>query len=168
MIESRIINDSGDTRMKKKTKLIREQLGKTLHKFEPLKDITPPGKGWIRAIRDALGINGRQLADRLGEHRSRTEQIEQQELTGSLTFKTIRKTAEALDCVFVYSLVPRTSLEDTIRNRAKKVATKQLSQASQTMKLENQALGTKENKKILSEMVDELIDTLPSNLWDEM
>ncbi len=58
--------------MKSKTKLIREQLEKTLRKFEPLGNTTPPAKGWIRAIRDALGINGRQLADRLGEHRSRT------------------------------------------------------------------------------------------------
>ena len=83
--------------MKSKTKLMREQLEKTLRKFEPLKNSSPPVKGWIRAIRDALGMNGRQLADRLGEHRSRTKQIEKQELTGSLTLKTMRKTAESLD-----------------------------------------------------------------------
>ena len=153
--------------MKRKTKLMREQLEKTLQKFEPVKDLSPPVKGWIRAIRDALGMNGRQLADRLGEHRSRTEQIEQQELTGSLTLKTMRRTAEALDCVFVYGLVPRRSLEQTVRNQAKQVAAKRLARASHTMGLENQALGKKENKEILSDMIEEIMDELPSSLWDE-
>lgn len=153
--------------MKRRTKLMREQLDKTLRKFAPLKDTQPPARGWIRAIRDALGMNGRQFADRLGEHRSRTKQIEEQELIGSLTLKTMRKTAEALDCVFVYCLIPRINLEQTVRNRAEKVASHQLARASQTMALEDQALNTKENKKVLSVMIADLVDDLPSNLWDE-
>ena len=153
--------------MKRKTNLIREQLEITLRKFEPLRNSPPPVKGWIRAIRDALGMNGRQLADRLGEHRSRTKQIEQQEIAGSLTLKTIRKIAGAMDCVFVYGLVPRTSLEETVRNQAKQIALKRLARASHTMELENQALGTKENKEILSSMIEEIMDELPSNLWDK-
>ena len=154
--------------MGNKKRLIREQLEGNLWKFAPLRNMSPPAKGWIRAIKDALGMNGRQLADRLGEHRSRTKQIEQQELTGSVTIKTMRKTAEALDCFFVYGLIPKTSLEETIRARAKQVATKRLAQANQTMALEAQSLSTKENKKVLSEMIDELIDAVPSNLWDEL
>lgn len=153
--------------MKRKTKLIREQLDKTLGQFKPLRDSSPPIKGWVRAIRDALGMNGRQLAERLGEHRSRIKQIEQEEMTGSLTFKTMRRTAEALDCDFVYGLVPRTSLEETIRNRAKQVATKRIARASHTMRLENQALSKKENKEILSNMIKDTMDDLPSSLWDE-
>ena len=153
--------------MKSKTGLIRKQLEKTLRKFGPLKHQSPPAKGWIRAIRDSLGMNGRQFADRLGEHRSRTTQIEQQELTGSLTLKTMRKAAESLGCVFVYGFVPRTSLEETVRARAEQVAIRRLEQANQTMALEAQALTTKENKRVLSDMVDELVATVPSDLWDE-
>ncbi len=153
--------------MRRKTKLIREQLDITLRKFEPLRDSPPPVKGWIRAVRDALGMNGRQFADRLGEHRSRTKQIEQQEMIGSLTLRTIRKAAEALDCVFVYGLVPRISLEETVRDQAKQIALKRLARASHTMELENQALGKEENKEILSNMIEEIMDELPSNLWDE-
>jgi len=153
--------------MKRKTRLIREQLEKNLRQFEPLRDLPPPVKGWIRAIRDALGMNGKQFADRLGGHRSRTKQIEQQELTGSLTIKTMRRIAECLDCVFVYGFVPRSTLDATLRKQAQQVAAKRLAQASQTMALEDQALSTKENNKVLSEMVDELVDTLPSNLWNK-
>jgi predicted DNA-binding mobile mystery protein A len=153
--------------MKNKKRLIREQLEENLRRFKPLKDIPPPPKGWIRAIKDALGMNGRQLADRLCEHRSRTKQIEQQELTGSVTIKTMRKTAEALDCFFVYGFVPTKSLEETVRARARQVAQRRLAEANQTMALENQSLSSEENKKVLSEMIDELVDAMPPDLWNE-
>ena len=49
----------------KHKKLARDQLDETLNRFGPLKAIASPGKGWIRAIRDALGMTGEQLAKRL-------------------------------------------------------------------------------------------------------
>jgi predicted DNA-binding mobile mystery protein A len=153
--------------MRKNKKLVREQLQMTLAKFKQLLNISIPSKGWIRAVRNALGMSGRQLAERMGVTKQRTSFIEMQEIDGTVTFKTMRKAAEALDCVFVYSLVTRTSLEQTIRNRAKQVATKRLARASHTMGLENQALGEKENKEILSNMIEEIMDELPSSLWDE-
>jgi hypothetical protein len=58
-------------------------------------------------------------------------------------------------------------LEATLRKQAQKVATRRLAQASQTMRLEDQALGTKENDEVLSGMVDELMDAPPSDLWKE-
>ena len=148
-------------------KLVRQQLDTTLGKFRPLLDISTPPKGWIRAIRDALGMSGRQLANRVGVTKQRTALIEKQELTGTATLKTLRRIAESLDCVLVYGFVPRNSLEETIRNRALRVARTRLARASQTMSLEDQALSKQENRKILSDMVDKLVDELPSNLWDE-
>lgn len=150
-----------------KRKLVRQQLDTTLGKFRPLLDISTPPKGWIRAIRDALGMSGRQLANRVGVTKQRTALIEKQELTGTATLKTLRRIAESLDCVLVYGFVPRNSLEETIRNRALRVARTRLARASQTMSLEDQALSKQENRKILSDMVDKLVDELPSNLWDE-
>jgi len=154
--------------MRNTKKLIRSQLDANLQKFKPLKSIAPPVKGWICAIKDALGMNGRQLADRMGVHRSRTKQLEQQELAGSLTIKMLRKTAEALDCVFVYGFVPKTTLDETVRYRAKQVAEKRMSTVNQTMVLENQSLNTKEGREVLAEEIDKLVETSPSNLWDEL
>jgi len=153
--------------MNKNKRLVREQLDNTLHKFRSLLEISKPPKGWIRAIRDALGMNGRQLADRLNVTRQRTSLIEKDELTGSATLKTMRRIAECLDCVFVYGFVPRISIEQTVRDRARQVAMKRLRRVSQTMKLEDQALSKSEEEKALSDMIEELVDTLPSTLWNE-
>jgi predicted DNA-binding mobile mystery protein A len=153
--------------MNKRKKIIRQQLELTLQKFRSLLLIPLPPKGWIRAVRDALGLNGRQLADRLNVTRQRAAMIEKDELVGSATLKTMRRVAESLDCIFVYSLVPRTSLEQTLRDQATMVAKKRLARVSHTMMLENQELSTNEQKQVLNEMINELVDTLPSTLWDE-
>ena len=150
-----------------KKKLIREQLDASLQRISPLLDVTAPPKGWIRAIRDALGMTARQLANRLAVAQQAVARIEKAELAGSVTIKTLRRIAECLDCVFVYGFVPRTSLEETVTRQAKKIAAQRLAQASQTMSLENQALSRKENEQVLSDIVDELMRTLPSNFWNK-
>jgi predicted DNA-binding mobile mystery protein A len=151
-----------------KRKLIREQLDASLQRLSPLLDVTAPPNGWFRAIRDALRLTAKQLANRLGVAQQAVARIEKEELAGSVTIKTMRRIAECLDCVFVYGFVPRTSLEETVARQAKKVAAQRLAQASQTMSLENQALSRKENEQALSDLVDELIRTLPSNLWNKL
>ena len=150
-----------------KKKLIREQLEVSLQRFSPLLDITTPSKGWIRAIRDALGMTARQLSERLGVTQQSVARIENEEMAGSVKIKTMRRIANSLDCVFVYGFVPRTSLEETIGHQAKEVAIRYLSKASKTMNLENQALSREENQRVVSDLVDELIYTLPSNLWNQ-
>ena len=148
-------------------KLIREQIEASLGRLTSLRSVSTPPKGWVRAIRNALGMTAKQLASRLGVAQQSVARIERDELSGSVTIKTMRHVAECLDCVFVCGFVPRSSLEATLRRQAQKLAAKRLAQASLTMTLEDQALSTKENEKVLSEMVDELVDTLPSNLWNE-
>ena len=149
-----------------KKKLIREQLEISLQRLAPLHSVSAPQKGWVRAIRNALGMTAKQLASRLGVTQQAVARIEKKELAGSVAIKTMRRVAECLDCVFVCGFVPRVSLEATLRKQAQKIAAIRLAQASQTMSMEDQALSTRENEKVLSEMVDELVATLPSNLWD--
>jgi predicted DNA-binding mobile mystery protein A len=113
-------------------------------------------------------MTAKQLANRLGVAQQAVARIEKEEPAGSVTIKTMRRIAECLDCVFVYGFVPRTSLEETVARQVKKVAAQHLAQASQTMSLENQALSRRENEQALSDLVDELIRTLPSNLWNKL
>ncbi len=150
-----------------KNRLIREQLEASLQRLAPLRGVNPPPKGWVRAIRDALGMTARQLAGRLGVSQQSVARIEKDELSGSVTIKTMRRVAESLDCVFVCGFVPKSSLEATVRKQAERLASGRLARASQTMALEDQGLSAGENKKVLSGMVDEILDELPSNLWSE-
>ena len=151
---------------KKQKKIIREQLDDTLSSFSTIASINRPMKGWIRAIRDALGMNMRQFADRLGVSKSRIPRIEQDEITGSLTLKTMNRVADKLDCVFVYGFVPRTSLDNTVRKQASIVAQRRMNRLMHTMNLEAQGLSSKNAKKAFSNMIDEIIDT-PSMLWEK-
>lgn len=147
--------------------LMREQLDLTLDKVKPLKTVAAPPKGWIRAIRDALGINTRQLAERLGVNRSRIGRIERDEVGGSLTIKTLQRVAEAMDCTFVYGFVPRTSLQDTVERRARQVAASRMLRVAHTMVLEDQGLSDREQRKAIEAAANELITAMPKELWDK-
>ena len=119
----------------KQIKLAREQLDATLRRFEPLKSITPPNKGWIRAIRDVIGMTGEQLANRLNTNKQRVSRIEHDEKLGKVKIETLQNVAEALDCVFVYSFVPRNNLEQTVREQAQVIAEKRMARSNQMMRL---------------------------------
>lgn len=151
----------------KQKKLAREQLDQTLKQFLPLKAIVLPTKGWIRAIRDALGMTGEQLAKRLDTNKQRISRIEQDEKLGNITVKTLRNVADALDCEFVYGFIPKQTLEDAVRNQARTVAKKRMSRSDQMMRLEKQELRPSEKEKAVESMISEIIDTMPKSLWDE-
>jgi len=151
--------------MKKRT-LILEQTEKSLGRFAGMENTEPPMKGWIRAIRDALGMSARQLANRMGVAQQAVSRIERDELSGSVTIKTMRKAAEALDCAFVYGFVPRRSLKESLQSQAELYAKYQLTQVSQTMLLEAQELSSEENQSMLDNMVSEITSNPPANLWD--
>ncbi len=153
--------------MKRNSKLVRAQLDQTLTMLRPLLGTPIPLKGWIRAIRNAIGMSGRQLANRLCVTKQSASLIESREIAGTATIKTLRNTAEALDCIFIYGFIPRISLEEMVRDQAKKVASARLARASHTMNLENQSLNKIENQAVLEDMINELTDELPKYLWDE-
>ncbi|MEE9193027.1 MAG: helix-turn-helix domain-containing protein, partial [Thermodesulfobacteriota bacterium] len=87
--------------MKISKKLVRDQLDETLDKLKVLKYFNPPAFGWTKAIRTSLGMSGRQLANRIGVTKQSISRIEQDEVAGAITLKTLRKVAEGLDCVLV-------------------------------------------------------------------
>ena len=147
-------------------KRVREQLDETLQVFVKTASTARPIRGWIRAIRDALGMNMRQLAYRLGCSQSRIVKIEQDELSGALTIKTLEKIADQLDCVFVYGFAPRSTLENTVRKQAACIAQERMNKISHHMYLEAQELTHQHSKAAFENMVEEVLES-PSNLWDK-
>lgn len=153
--------------MLSKHKLIaRQQLDKTLSGYATAKQTPTPVKGWVRAIREALGMSGKQLASRLQVSQPRIPRLEQDELTGAVSLKTMRQAAEAMDCIFVYAIIPRTSLEETVREQARKVATVRIERVAHSMLLEAQSLSVTEQRLSLEAAVEELVREMPKELWE--
>ena len=143
------------------------QLSQYLNSIVSFKAVKLPAKGWVRALRDGLGMSRRQLADRLGLSTSRIQRLEEDEVSGAVTIKTLRKTAEAMDCVFIYAMIPRESLEATIKKQANKKAIQYLQDSSHSMKLEDQAISNKASKEMLETITNQIMSKSTRTLWDE-
>ena len=122
-----------------------------------------PHAGWIRAIRDALGMSQRELAARLRITGPAVAKFEQSEVQGTITLATLSKVAEALDCTLVYALVPRTSLTETLDARARKIAADELGYVATTMALEKQSIEDERLDQITEDRIRELI--AGGHLW---
>ncbi len=116
----------------------RRRLDERLALLKSVERLRPPPKGWIRAIRDSLGMTGAQLAKRLGVRPQTVETIEKSEAAGRIQLDTLARAGAALDCRLVYALVPNTSLEDMVHARAHGIAKRELKRVAHTMKLEAQ------------------------------
>ncbi len=126
-----------------------------------------PQKGWIRAVRDALGMTSAQFAKRLGVVQSSAVELEQAEARDAITLKRLERAAEALGCRVVYALIPEKPLANTVRERAERLADRQLAAVEHTMRLENQGVPDKRARaKLRQRTIDELLHS-PSRLWDE-
>jgi len=145
--------------------LIRKQLDQRLQLFAALKDTQPPMRGWIRAIRDALGMTGKQLARRLGVQKQRIAALEKGEVEGTVTINSMRKAAGAMDCVLVYALVPRDSLQAYVGRQAKKYAEKIHSDIQHSMLLEQQGLRPDEVLDSISANTEKFVRETTRDMW---
>src|SRR3974390_577604 len=85
--------------------------------LRPLLKTQRPPKGWLRAVRDALGMTTKQLGQRLGVSQPRIVELEQSEVNGTVTLNTLQRAAEALGCRLVYALGPDQPLGGPVRAR---------------------------------------------------
>ena len=122
-----------------------------------------PVRGWIKAIREALGMTTEQLSKRLGIKQPSIVAIEQSEAKGTIELATLRRAADALDCVLVYAFVPNEPLEAIVRERARRFARRRRAPVEHSMLLEDQAVTGKDTDKRLDEIVRE---TNPRLFWD--
>src|SRR5450755_388471 len=131
----------------------------------PATRFTPPLRGWIKAIRGALGMSTAQLAKRLGIKQPSVVALEQSEARGAIELATLRRVAAALDCTLIYALIPNKPLDTIVRDRARAFARRRLEPVEHSMLLENQKVKPKarESKVRLDDLVRE---TNPRLFWD--
>jgi predicted DNA-binding mobile mystery protein A len=107
------------------TSQTRQGLDQRYLELPPLEAFQRPAEGWLRTIRLALGMTTAQFAERYGRPQSRICTLEQAELTGAVSLKTLAEAADALDCDVVYAVIPRRPLDDIVRERAERLALRQ-------------------------------------------
>lgn len=149
----------------KQNELARKQLDRKLSPLRSM-ELTPPARGWLRAIREALGMTSAQFAARRGVVPSRITALEKAEVTGAATIKSMREAAEAMGCTFVYAIVPSQSLDDTLRARAVALSDVELTRVHHTMRLEDQALDARDLADARERLIASYLTGNPRRLWD--
>lgn len=133
-------------------------------KFEAFKQniIEIPAQGWLKTIREFLGMTTTQLAKKVEVSQPRIVNMEKNEK--NIKISTMEKVADALNCNFVYAFVPRENIDEIIYNQAKKRAMKILNKVNHNMGLENQLAKSDE---ILEDIIKDLLDGNIARIWDE-
>lgn len=150
-----------------KKKLQIQQLNSKMEMYSNLLSIAVPPKGWIRAIRTALGMSMQQLGNKLSITKQSVGDIERREKDGSITLKALRETANAMDMQLIYGFVPKDgTLDGLIERKAKELAIQIVMRTSNTMKLEDQENSRVRIEKAIQERTEEIMNEMPKILWD--
>lgn len=66
-----------------------------------------PERGWLRTIREALGLPRKEISQALGVTEAAVAAYERSEAGDCISLATLRKVAEVMDCELVVALVPK-------------------------------------------------------------
>ena len=126
-----------------------------------------PRGGWIKAAREALMMNSRQLARRMGISQATLSQMEKREPTGAITLASLRRAADALGVELAYGfVVPKGgSFEGLMRAQGQRVAARLTGATRQTMRLENQEVDDEVTGSQRDKLVERLIEKGGGDLW---
>ena len=120
-------------------KLQFQQLNEKILQLAGMQHVIVPPIGWIKAIRNGIGMSMEQLGKKLSITKQGVMDIEKREMEGAITIKAMQEIAKAMDTKFVYGFVPNAgSLEQMIETRALEIAKTIVQRTSTTMKLEDQ------------------------------
>ena len=124
-----------------------------------------PPRGWVRAIREALGMTTAELAQRMGLTQSRVSQIERSEELGSIRLDTLERAAQALNCQVRYVFVPNEPLEEMVQRQARLRAQAEVDAVTHTMALEDQVPEPGVLDSLVQEMAERFVDE--RHLWEQ-
>jgi len=150
-----------------KKSLQLQQLNSKMLGFASLKQVVMPPNRWIKAIRTAIGMSMQQLGHQLNVSKQGVMDIEKREKDGSITIKSLREIARAMDMQLVYGFVPNDgTLDALIEKRANELATQIVMRTANTMKLEDQANSKKRIASAIKERAAAIKNEMPKILWD--
>jgi hypothetical protein len=155
----------------KKSNLLlqREVIEKKLRPWISIRHDRRPNSGWIKAIRGALGMTAKQLADRMEIAQPNVVAFENREAKGTITLEVLEKAAQAMDCKLVYAIVPNDgylSIDELLTQKSEEVAKAISKGVSHSMALEAQGLTPEDQRSTVSRLAKELKEKMDSRIWD--
>ncbi|MGK5088975.1 mobile mystery protein A [Bdellovibrionota bacterium FG-2] len=131
------------------------QVNRRLRSIRKIIPDTRIRSGWIRYLRQSLNMTLKQLADRAGLSTPTVAQAERGEAAGKITISTLKTMAQAMECEFIYAFIPKTDIDDLMKEAARKKARQLLTKADTHMTLEDQRV-----KQSIEERINQLADKL--------
>lgn len=132
--------------------LARRQLDLRVLKARQADLLDVPRGGWVKSIREALGMSASTFGKRLGISQPAVSQLESSEAAGTITLASLRKLADGLGCELAYVLIPREPLEVMIEQQARRRARQIVGSISESMNIEDQEVS----ERALYEQVESL------------
>ena len=124
-----------------------------------------PKAGWLRAIRETLGMTTRQFAARVGVSQAAVMDAERAEARKDISLATLERYADALDCELQYVLRPRQPLQQMVSARAEQLARDEVARVRHSMALESQATSTDLIERQVADLKRGLLGAKRSRLW---
>lgn len=146
-------------------KLMIRQMQEQVNNFLELSKKPIPKNGWIRTIRQALGISSRILAKRLNCSQANITMMESRERKGTINLNTLDQLAKAMNCKLVYCIVPIQPFDKMLEEQAILIAKRQITLVHHSMLLEEQGLSEQQLKQMEEDYIRELLQGNPKKLW---
>ena len=150
------------TRMRYIARQKLDAVGHPWRQLSPAQRVAPH-RGWITAIREALGMSQADLARRLGVRASSVGKLENAERARTVQLDTLQRAADALDCDLVYALVPRRPLQEAVKAPRLELARPLLERTRHHMQLEAQDAPDAASEDTLLREAERLVPD--SDLW---
>lgn len=124
------------------------QIDRRIEALRSVKEKAQVRGGWIKYMRQALGLTMQELATLVKLPASNIAQAQKREVEGKISLELLNKFAQAMDCEVVYSFVPKKDIRTFIHDKAMEKARSTLQNADLHMKLEDQKVSGAEDERI--------------------
>ena len=151
----------------RKKRLVLKQVSQHLDLFNQANLQPNPPEGWVKTIRTAMNMTLAQLAKKMKVSIATVKVFEKREKAGTITIRSLREIAKALDMEFVYAIIPKTStLENYVDKKAEEKAMEIVNRTDISMSLEDQQNSRERLMEAQQEKANELKKEIPKFLWD--
>lgn len=124
------------------------QIDRRIEALRTTKELASIRGGWIKYMRQALGLTLQDLAKKVALTPANIAQAEKREVEEKVSIVTLKKLAEAMECELVYFFVPKKDIRSFIHDKAVEKARKTLGIADLHMRLEEQIVLGDDNDRV--------------------